>query len=82
MTIAGSITQSSSSVTGAVHVDGSNCFDQATRVGLTGTLTGSNLSLTSTSVNGQVLGCWAAPRLGDITRYSEAPATVNLVEDV
>ncbi len=54
LTIAGSINQSGSSVSGAVHVDGSNCFDPLSVVGLTGTLTGGNLSLTSTSVAGQV----------------------------
>lgn len=54
-TIAGSVTQSGSSVNGAVHVDGSNCFDQLTPIGLTGIQTGSNVSLTSTSVDGQVI---------------------------
>jgi hypothetical protein len=54
-TIAGSITQPRSSVRGAVHVKGSRCFDYLTTIGLTGTLTGRNLSLTSTSVDGQVI---------------------------
>jgi len=54
LTIAGSINQSGSSVSGAVHVDGSNCFDRLTTMGLTGTLTGGNISLTSTAVAGQV----------------------------
>jgi hypothetical protein len=54
LTIAGSINQSGDAVSGAVHVDGSNCFDQLTTMGWTGTLTGSNISLTSTSVMGQV----------------------------
>ena len=54
-TIAGSITQSGSSVSSAVHIKGSNCFDQATTVNLTGTLTGSTASLTSTSVDGQII---------------------------
>lgn len=54
LTIAGSISVSGSSVSGAVHVSGSNCFDRLTTVGLTGTLTGGNLSLTSASVAGQV----------------------------
>jgi hypothetical protein len=54
MTIAGSISQSGDSVSGAVHVEGSACFDRLTTVGLTGTLTGGNISLTSTSVAGQV----------------------------
>jgi hypothetical protein len=53
-TIAGSIAQSGVSVSGAVHVDGSNCLDHLTTIGLTGTLTGSDMSLTSTSVDGQV----------------------------
>lgn len=54
LTIAGSISVSGSSVSGAVHVSGSNCFDRLTTVGLTGTLTGGNMSLTSASVAGQV----------------------------
>ncbi len=54
-TIAGSITQSGSLVEGAVHLDGSNCFDQLTTIGLTGTLADGNVSLTSTSVDGQVI---------------------------
>jgi hypothetical protein len=55
VTIAGSISQSGSSVSGAVHVDGSICFDRLTTIGLTGTLTGSNIALTSESVDGQVI---------------------------
>jgi hypothetical protein len=55
ITIAGSISQSASSVSGAVHVDGSNCFDPLIPVGLTGTLTGGDISLTSTPVVGQVI---------------------------
>ncbi len=55
MTIAGSISQSSDSVNGALHVGGSACFDRLTTVGLTGTLTGGNVSLASTSVAGQVI---------------------------
>ena len=53
--VAGSITQSDLSISGAVHVDGLKCFDRLTTIGLTGTLTGSNVSLTSTSVEGQVI---------------------------
>jgi hypothetical protein len=55
ITIAGSISQSSSSVSGAVHVDGSNCFDPLITVGLTGTLTDGNISLSSTPVRGKVM---------------------------
>jgi hypothetical protein len=53
-TISGSIAQSGSSVSGAAHLDGLKCFDRLTTIGLTGTLTGSNISVTSTSVDGQV----------------------------
>jgi hypothetical protein len=55
VTIAGSISQSGSSVSGVVHVDGSNCFDPLIAVGLTGTLTDGNISVTSASVNRQVI---------------------------
>ena len=54
LTIAGGITQSGSSVSGTVHVDGSSCFDRLTAMSLTGTVTGDNISLTSTPVAGQV----------------------------
>jgi len=53
--LAGSITQSGNSLVGAMHVDGWNCFDQRTAIGLSGTVTQNQVSLTSTSVDGQVL---------------------------
>jgi hypothetical protein len=53
LSIAGSIKKSNSKVSGAVHVDGSTCFDRLTTVGLAGTLTGNNVTLTSNSA-GQV----------------------------
>ncbi len=53
-TISGGIAQSGSSVSGAAHLDGSKCFDRLTTIGLTGALTGSNITLTSTTVDGQV----------------------------
>jgi hypothetical protein len=55
LTIAGSISQSGGSLSGAVHIDGSNCFDFPTTVGLTGTVGSGNVSLTSTSFRDQVL---------------------------
>lgn len=55
LTIAASINQSGSLLSGAVHVDGWNCFDRLTTVGLTGASTGNNVSLTSTSMGGQVV---------------------------
>ena len=52
---AGSISQTNSTASAALHVNGSNCFNQLTTMGLTGTLTGSDISLTSTPVEGQVI---------------------------
>jgi hypothetical protein len=53
--ISGGIAQSDRSVSGAVHLAGSKCFDRLTTIGLTGTLTGSNITLTSTTADGQVI---------------------------
>jgi hypothetical protein len=55
LTFAGNISQTNSAVSGALHVDGSNCFNQLTPNGLTGTVTASNSSLTFTTVDGQVV---------------------------
>jgi hypothetical protein len=38
-----------------MYLDGSTCFDRLTPIGLAGTLTGSDISLTSTPVEGQVI---------------------------
>jgi hypothetical protein len=55
--IAGSINQSGSAVSGTVHVSSffEYCFDPLTTMGLTGALSGNNISLTSASVDGQVI---------------------------
>lgn len=55
--IAGSLNQSGKVLSGAVHVNSllGNCFDHLITVGLTGALTGSGVSLTSSSVAGQVM---------------------------
>jgi hypothetical protein len=53
-TISGNIAQSGTSLAGAMHVQGSNCFDPTASSALTGTVTGNNVSLTLTSVDGQV----------------------------
>jgi hypothetical protein len=55
LSIAGSIKQSGVAVTGSLHFDGSSCFDQQTTIAFTGTLTGNNISMTSTMVAGQVV---------------------------
>jgi len=54
-TIAGSIAQSGVSVSGAVHLDGSNCFDHMATIGLSGTVNGSDMALSSPPVSGQVV---------------------------
>jgi len=71
-TIAGNLSQSDGSVNGAVHVDGWSCFDQGTTIGLTGTLTDSSVSLTSTSVDGQVITF-----SGNITIKANFPDTLT-----
>lgn len=67
LSIAGSFNQSVSEVTAAVHVDGSNCFDRLTTVGLTGKLASNRITLASTSTNGQVITL-----VGDISGTSFA----------
>jgi hypothetical protein len=72
LTIAGSLNESGSSVTGAVHVAGASCFDQRNVIGLTGTLTDGNVSLTSASVDGQV-----TTFAGGITTKANFPDTLT-----
>jgi hypothetical protein len=55
LTFAGSIGQAGTAVTSALHVDGSNCFDRLTTVSFTSTETGNTTSLTSATVDGQVV---------------------------
>lgn len=42
-------------VSGALHIDGSNCFDRLTTIVLTGTVTAAGTSLTSAAIDGQVV---------------------------
>jgi hypothetical protein len=55
VTIAGNIAQFGRALSGAVHVDGSNCFDQQTTIHLTGEVADSNISMTSAPVGGQAI---------------------------
>ena len=55
LTFAGSIGQTNSAVSSALHVDGSSCFNQLAIVGFTGTVTAGSTSLASTALNGQVV---------------------------
>jgi hypothetical protein len=72
LAIAGSIIQSGSSVSGAVHVAGGSCFDQQNVIGLTGILTDGYISLTSASVDGQVITF-----AGNITIKANFPDTLT-----
>ena len=55
MMIAGSITQAGSTVSSALHVNGTSCISRMTTVSLTGSVAHGNLSLTSAAVDGQVM---------------------------
>ena len=55
-----------------LHVDGWTCFDQQTTIALTGTLAADNISMTSASVNGQVVTL-----AGAITKKSNFPDVLN-----
>ena len=55
MVIAGSMSQSGSAITGAVHVDGSTCFDHLTTLTLTGTTSNDRFSASTAAQDSQVL---------------------------
>ena len=55
ISFAGSISQSGSKVSGVLHVGGSDCFDPAATIVLTGTVTAGSTSLMSTAIDGQVV---------------------------
>ena len=55
LAVAGRIGLDGSSLSGALHVDGSRCFDQLTIMSLNGTVSAGTASLTSASLNGQVV---------------------------
>ena len=55
LAIAGSIGQVATAATSALHVKGSNCFDQLAILDLAGTVTNDVTTLTSAALNGQVV---------------------------
>jgi hypothetical protein len=55
LTFAGGLGEVGTTASGALHVDGSSCFDRLSTMGLTGTVTTGATSLTSTTLNGQVV---------------------------
>src|SRR5277367_480273 len=81
--IVGSIAESGGSVTGAVHIDDSTCFSPLTTIGLTGTLTGGDISLASTPVEGQVTTLTGLslliPRILTVTRTFSSALTPSSV---
>jgi hypothetical protein len=55
LTFDGSIARTGPAVSGALHLDGSNCFDRSTTISLAGTVTADGTSLTSAPMAGQVI---------------------------
>jgi hypothetical protein len=55
LTFGGSIGVAGAAVNGALHVDGSNCFDPLTTIGVMGNVTKGSTSLTSAAIDGQVV---------------------------
>jgi hypothetical protein len=53
--IGGSLTQTDSVISGVLHVSNSSCFDGATAIPVSGTVSGDTVTLTSDSIIGQVI---------------------------
>ena len=51
----GSLAQTGSTISGVLHVNNSSCFDWATDVPVSGTVTGGTVTLTSDSIIGQII---------------------------
>jgi hypothetical protein len=51
----GNLTQTGTNVAGTMYIYGSLCFDSSSRIAFTGTVNGTKVTLTSASVNGQVI---------------------------
>ena len=78
MTIAGSIAQSGVSLNGAVHVGGSHCFDALTTVSLEGAIDGSDISLTSAQIAGQVITFTINITEDPLTRAADVTGTYSI----
>ena len=55
VTVAGGISQDGTVLSGAVHVNGSNCVDPMAAMSVTGTVNGDGVSLTATGIDGQAV---------------------------
>ncbi|HEX4486145.1 MAG TPA: hypothetical protein VH088_07770 [Terriglobales bacterium] len=53
--IGGSLTLSGSSLNAIMHIDNSSCYDLSTDVPFSGSISGTNATLTSSSISGQVI---------------------------
>jgi hypothetical protein len=73
----GSISQTGAAATSALHVDGSQCFNRLTTLGLTGTLTADTTSLTSTAIEGQVISL-TGTFTGDASNIATFTGTYNV----
>jgi len=71
--IGGSLTQSGSSLSATMHIDHSSCYELTTDVPLSGTITGSSFTLTSSIVNSQVITV-----TGTITNSSTLQGTYSI----
>jgi hypothetical protein len=66
----GSISQTGTATTTALHVNGSKCFNQMTTLGLTGIVTANTTSLTSMAIDGQVVTFTGAFTNGPLTTFT------------
>lgn len=78
ITIAGGIDQTTSPISGAVHVNGSSCFDHLKVVQLTGVPNGSNLSLTSSPTAGQVITAVGSITKDPLTNSAKFTGTYSI----
>ena len=74
--IGGNLTQSGTNLAGTMHIANSLCYSPSEIVAFTGTVKGSNVTLTSASVGGEVLSVTASGTAGSLTgTYSIAGGT-------
>jgi hypothetical protein len=80
LSIAGSIKQSGSTISGALHFDSSSCFDRQTTLSFTGTLTGTKISMTDTLLSGtySIRGGCADGDQGRVSAAKIPPITSTL----
>jgi|CZLA01.1.fsa_nt_gi hypothetical protein len=92
--VGGNLTQSGSDLSGTMYVVGSQCFDVSQPISFTGTVGGTNVTLVSADVNGQVFSVAATARtdsaltsgtytiIGGCADGDNGTATANLVPSI